>query len=295
MEKWKMPITANLGGNRQMASFLANSAKDYQLLKGILQQCGANNDHSITTLRFKPRVGTAGQPALRAPAEHLLTVERAIQVDNDVVFNYLCEASGIENAILADTAEQCEAAMITGTKGNLMLAKNVARGYDLSGSSTSVRDRNKFYIRFNGKPMSFGTDVKEELAEAERDVQKVEQRQAAVKNTMQSALKEAHGARQDHKAASQVELEARRQLKKAEMTVRKCVESLQELESETAVDTSDWEAEIQECQSQLEGHEAAIKESMMKKKEADDAVKEKQAEKKKYENSGKQYWKGGQE
>jgi chromosome segregation ATPase len=283
MQKYSKPISALIGGN--LRSFLVSSAKDNKLLRELMTKVGAEKEHPVVNMRFAGRFGSAGQPQLRTVTPDLLTVERAIQVNNDVAFNYLCEMASIENCVLADTPEDAEEKIITGTKGNLSLVQGAQKGFDLTGAYTSVRARNKFYIRYHGRTLTFGTDVSQQLAEVEAEVQQAEQKQGSLKDAMQLAMKSAHGARSDFEANLKAEKEIRRQLKKAEEKVAKCSEFLQELEAETGIDTSDYEEELKELQTQLDECQEEIKEAMQRKKDADDVVNEKIAEKKTFEKS----------
>ena len=288
MDKWAKPISACL--NAQLRSYAVTSGNDSKILMEILHKCNVKHEHRIIKIVFKPRVGSPGQPPLKLP-RNLLTVAQAVQIDHDVAFNALCEQSGIDGCVLAHTADEAEGAVLDDSRGrgNLKLVDNASRAYDLSGAYTSARGGNKFYIKYDGRVISFGKDVKQQIADLDAEIDAMETRCANLSAEWKEAKKTLAQVQRERSDAVNSKRETMKALKKAESEIEKRTEELKDLQNDNAIDTSEWEEEIKELQFQMDDHEESAKEATKRIKDLSVAVDEKKAEKTQYEKTSNDF------
>ncbi|CAJ0945544.1 unnamed protein product, partial [Mesorhabditis belari] len=157
-ERWAYPIEQALGHN--LAQYVVDNTQDDRLFKQLLTQrfgSGILNTVRIIVTRFLPRHNT------RQPEGRWVTIERMLEINNDVAYNVLVDRAQIEATMLIERDGDARRIMDgdvhgrTGNQGFYRFFPNTREGYvhvqylkvsQLPDTSRIDRDMQELSARF---------------------------------------------------------------------------------------------------------------------------------------------------
>ena len=114
-------------------------------------------------------------PKERKPDSHIMTIERIIKCDLEIVYNVLVDSHQIEKTMLAETRQAAEKLFHQGG-GHFMMPRNVNQAYDIEGSKTVVRSSSLAFQfnRFGKQPVRYLSKVSASETQIIEETQRLE-------------------------------------------------------------------------------------------------------------------------
>mmetsp|Transcript_18594 Transcript_18594/g.22048 ORF Transcript_18594/g.22048 Transcript_18594/m.22048 type:complete len:485 (-) Transcript_18594:46-1500(-) len=225
----------------------------------------------------------------RPSFQGVFTVEDAIQVDNNIVFNALVENAKIESACLFRTNTMAENTCFLGPKESHTLINHVSGCYTMDGRYTTIRGGNKYntFASFD-RAISFNRqDDDHELRELNNDLISAQKRFDDFNVLYLNSKKEYD---KQNKLLENTKQKLSKLLnlmnkEKLEDKISQLRLNLLEVKGDTAMDTTDWENEVMVIKKDIGEQNEFIEKCDLKRKEVQKVVNNKNIEKQTFSNT----------